>query len=405
MAAEKLAVTRATFDEVILPVYAPTQFVPVKGKGSRVWDQQGKEYIDFSGGIAVTALGHCHPALVEALKTQGETLWHTSNVFTNEPALRLASKLINATFAERVFFANSGAEANEAAFKLARYYATKRHSPFKSKIIAFHNAFHGRTLFTVSVGGQPKYSDGFGPKPADIVHVPFNDLAAVKAVIDDHTCAIVVEPIQGEGGVMPATQEFLQGLRQLCDEHQALLVLDEVQSGMGRSGKLFAHENYGVKPDIVTTAKALGGGFPVSAMLTTNEIASVMAPGVHGTTYGGNPLACAVAEAALDIINTPEVLNGVAERRQLFVEQLKALDARFDLFSDIRGQGLLIGAALKPQHAGKARDILNAAAAEGVMVLVAGTDVMRFAPSLVIEPADIAEGMARFATAIEKVLR
>ena len=405
MAAEKLAVTRATFDEVILPVYAPAQFVPVKGKGSRVWDQQGKEYIDFSGGIAVTALGHCHPVLVEALKTQGETLWHTSNVFTNEPALRLASKLINATFAERVFFANSGAEANEAAFKLARYYATKRHSPFKSKIIAFHNAFHGRTLFTVSVGGQPKYSDGFGPKPADIVHVPFNDLVAVKAVIDDHTCAIVVEPIQGEGGVMPATTEFMQGLRELCDQHQALLVLDEVQSGMGRSGKLFAHEHYGVRPDIVTTAKALGGGFPVSAMLTTNEIASVMAPGVHGTTYGGNPLACAVAEAALDVINTPQVLNGVAERRELFVAELKALDAKYDLFSDIRGMGLLIGAELKPQHAGKARDILTAAAAEGVMVLVAGTDVMRFAPSLVIEPADIAEGMVRFTRAVEKVLK
>lgn len=404
MAAEKLAVTRATFDEVILPVYAPAQFVPVKGKGSRIWDQEGKEYVDFSGGIAVTALGHCHPALVDALKTQGETLWHTSNVFTNEPALRLASKLIAATFADRVFFANSGAEANEAAFKLARYYATQRHSPFKSKIIAFHNAFHGRTLFTVSVGGQPKYSDGFGPKPADIVHVPFNDLAAVKAVIDDHTCAIVVEPIQGEGGVTPATQEFMQGLRQLCDEHNALLVLDEVQSGMGRSGKLFAYEHYGVKPDIVTTAKALGGGFPVSAMLTTNEIASVMAPGVHGTTYGGNPLACAVAEAALDIINTPDVLNGVAQRRQLFVDALQAIDAKWDLFSEIRGMGLLIGAALKPQHAGKARDILNAAAAEGVMVLVAGTDVMRFAPSLVIEPADITEGMKRFAAAVEKVL-
>ena len=311
MAAEKIAVTRETFDKVILPVYAPAQFVPVKGKGSRVWDQQGKEYIDFSGGIAVTALGHCHPALVEALKTQGETLWHLSNVFTNEPALRLASKLIDATFAERVFFANSGAEANEAAFKLARYYACHRHSPFKTKIIAFHNAFHGRTLFTVSVGGQPKYSDGFGPKPADIVHVPFNDLEAVKAVIDDHTCAIVVEPIQGEGGVMPATPEFMQGLRALCDKHQALLVLDEVQSGMGRSGKLFAYEHYGVTPDILTTAKALGGGFPVSAMLTTHEIASAMSPGVHGTTYGGNPLACAVAEAALDVINTPEVLQGV----------------------------------------------------------------------------------------------
>ncbi|WP_394550236.1 bifunctional acetylornithine/succinyldiaminopimelate transaminase [Pantoea sp. SGAir0183] len=404
MAAENIAVTRETFDQVILPVYAPAQFVPVKGKGSRVWDQQGKEYIDFSGGIAVTALGHCHPALIETLKKQGETLWHTSNVFTNEPALRLASKLINATFADRVFFANSGAEANEAAFKLARYYACKRHSPFKSKIIAFHNAFHGRTLFTVTVGGQPKYSDGFGPKPADIVHVPFNDLAAVKAVIDDHTCAIVVEPIQGEGGVMPATPEFMQGLRELCDKHQALLVLDEVQSGMGRSGKLFAYEHYGVTPDILTSAKALGGGFPVSAMLTTEEVASTMAPGVHGTTYGGNPLACAIAETALDLINTPDVLNGVESRRQQFVEALKAIDARYDLFSDIRGKGLLVGAALKPQHAGKSRDILNAAAAEGVMVLVAGTDVMRFAPSLIIEPADIEEGMARFAKAAGKVL-
>ncbi|MDL4914676.1 MAG: aspartate aminotransferase family protein [Enterobacterales bacterium endosymbiont of Blomia tropicalis] len=404
MAAEKIAVTRETFDNVILPVYAPAQFVPVKGKGSRVWDQQGKEYIDFSGGIAVTALGHCHSSLVETLKSQGETLWHTSNVFTNEPALRLASKLIHATFAERVFFANSGAEANEAAFKLARYYAYKRHSPFKSKIIAFHNAFHGRTLFTVSVGGQPKYSDGFGPKPADIVHVPFNDLDAVKAVIDDHTCAIVVEPIQGEGGVMPATQEFMQGLRELCDQYQALLVLDEVQSGMGRSGKLFAYEHYGVMPDILTSAKALGGGFPVSAMLTTNEVASTMAPGVHGTTYGGNPLACAIAETALDIINTPEVLQGVETRRQQFVEALKALDAQQDLFSDIRGKGLLIGAALKPQHAGKTRDILHAAAAEGVMILVAGTDVIRFAPSLVIEPDVIAEGMQRFAKAVEKVL-
>ncbi|MDI9222179.1 aspartate aminotransferase family protein [Pantoea sp. EA-12] len=404
MAAEKLAVTRETFDNVILPVYAPAQFVPVKGKGSRVWDQQGKEYIDFSGGIAVTALGHCHPALVETLKSQGETLWHTSNVFTNEPALRLASKLIAATFADRVFFGNSGAEANEAAFKLARYYACKKHSPFKSKIIAFHNAFHGRTLFTVTVGGQPKYSDGFGPKPADIVHVPFNDLDAVKAVIDDHTCAIVVEPIQGEGGVVAATAEFMQGLRALCDEHKALLVLDEVQSGMGRSGKLFAYEHYGIKPDIITSAKALGGGFPVSAMLTTNEIASVMAPGVHGTTYGGNPLACAIAETALDIINTPEVLNGVEARREQFVEGLQAINSQFELFSEIRGKGLLIGAALKPQYASKARDILNASAAEGLMVLTAGTDVIRFVPSLVIEPTDIAEGMARFAKAIEKVL-
>lgn len=295
MAIEQTAITRATFDEVILPIYAPAEFIPVKGQGSRIWDQQGKEYVDFAGGIAVTALGHCHPALVNALKTQGETLWHISNVFTNEPALRLGRKLIEATFAERVVFMNSGTEANETAFKLARHYACVRHSPFKTKIIAFHNAFHGRSLFTVSVGGQPKYSDGFGPKPADIIHVPFNDLHAVKAVMDDHTCAVVVEPIQGEGGVTAATPEFLQGLRELCDQHQALLVFDEVQCGMGRTGDLFAYMHYGVTPDILTSAKALGGGFPISAMLTTAEIASAFHPGSHGSTYGGNPLSCAVA--------------------------------------------------------------------------------------------------------------
>ena len=404
MATEQPAITRATFDEVILPIYAPAEFIPVKGKGSRVWDQQGKEYIDFASGIAVTALGHCHPALVAALHEQGETLWHTSNVFTNEPALRLGRKLVDATFAERVVFMNSGTEANETAFKLARHYAVTRHSPYKTKIIAFHNAFHGRSLFTVSVGGQPKYSDGFGPKPADIVHVPFNDLQAVKAVMDDHTCAVVVEPIQGEGGVTAATPAFLQGLRELCDQHQALLVFDEVQCGMGRTGSLFAYMHYGVTPDILTSAKALGGGFPVSAMLTTHEIASAFHAGSHGSTYGGNPLACAVANAAFDLINTPAVLDGVNAKRELFVKHLQQLDAEFDLFSDIRGMGLLIGAELKPQHKGRARDFLYAAAEAGVMVLNAGPDVMRFVPSLIIEEQDIAEGMARFAQAVAKVI-
>lgn len=404
MATEQPAITRATFDEVILPIYAPAEFIPVKGKGSRVWDQQGKEYIDFAGGIAVTALGHCHPALVAALHQQGETLWHTSNVFTNEPALRLGRKLVEATFAERVVFMNSGTEANETAFKLARHYAVTRHSPNKTKIIAFHNAFHGRSLFTVSVGGQPKYSDGFGPKPADIVHVPFNDLQAVKAVMDDHTCAVVVEPIQGEGGVTAATPAFLQGLRELCDQHQALLVFDEVQCGMGRTGSLFAYMHYGVTPDILTSAKALGGGFPVSAMLTTHEIASAFHAGSHGSTYGGNPLACAVANAAFDLINTPAVLDGVSAKRELFVKHLQRLDAEFDLFSDIRGMGLLIGAELKPQHKGRARDFLYAAADAGVMVLNAGPDVMRFVPSLIIDEQDIAEGMARFAQAVAKVI-
>ncbi|GKP98307.1 acetylornithine/succinyldiaminopimelate aminotransferase [Klebsiella quasipneumoniae] len=404
MATEQPAITRATFDEVILPIYAPAEFIPVKGKGSRVWDQQGKEYIDFAGGIAVTALGHCHPALVAALHEQGETLWHTSNVFTNEPALRLGRKLVDATFAERVVFMNSGTEANETAFKLARHYAVTRHSPYKTKIIAFHNAFHGRSLFTVSVGGQPKYSDGFGPKPADIVHVPFNDLQAVKAVMDDHTCAVVVEPIQGEGGVTAATPAFLQGLRELCDQHQALLVFDEVQCGMGRTGSLFAYMHYGVTPDILTSAKALGGGFPVSAMLTTHEIASAFHAGSHGSTYGGNPLACAVANAAFDLINTPAVLDGVNAKRELFVKHLQQLDAEFDLFSDIRGMGLLVGAELKRQHKGRARDFLYAAAEAGVMVLNAGPDVMRFVPSLIIEEQDIAEGMARFAQAVAKVI-
>ncbi|WP_109231771.1 bifunctional acetylornithine/succinyldiaminopimelate transaminase [Klebsiella pneumoniae] len=404
MATEQPAITRATFDEVILPIYAPAEFIPVKGKGSRVWDQQGKEYIDFAGGIAVTALGHCHPALVAALHQQGETLWHTSNVFTNEPALRLGRKLVEATFAERVVFMNSGTEANEPAFKLARHYAVTRHSPYKTKIIAFHNAFHGRSLFTVSVGGQPKYSDGFGPKPADIVHVPFNDLQAVKAVMDDHTCAVVVEPIQGEGGVTAATPAFLQGLRELCDQHRALLVFDEVQCGMGRTGSLFAYMHYGVTPDILTSAKALGGGFPVSAMLTTHEIASAFHAGSHGSTYGGNPLACAVANAAFDLINTPAVLDGVSAKRELFVKHLQRLDAEFDLFSDIRGMGLLIGAELKPQHKGRARDFLYAAADAGVMVLNAGPDVMRFVPSLIIDEQDITEGMARFAQAVAKVI-
>ena len=404
MTTEQSVVTRATFDEVILPIYAPAEFIPVKGKGSRVWDQQSKEYVDFAGGIAVTALGHCHPVLVDALKTQGETLWHTSNVFTNEPALKLARKLTEATFAERVVFLNSGTEANETAFKLARYYASTRHSPFKSKIIAFYNAFHGRSLFTVSVGGQAKYSDGFGPKPADIVHVPFNDLAAVKAIMDDHTCAIVVEPIQGEGGVTAATPEFLQGLRTLCDEFDALLVFDEVQSGMGRTGKLFAYMNYGVTPDILTSAKALGGGFPVSAMLTTHEIASAFHVGTHGSTYGGNPLACAVASAAFDIINTPELLQGVVTKRQQFVEHLQQINAQYSIFEDIRGMGLLIGAELKSAYKGRASEFLHAAAKSGVMVLNAGPDVMRFAPALNIDTADIDEGMDRFARAVAEVV-
>jgi acetylornithine/N-succinyldiaminopimelate aminotransferase len=400
----KQSINRATYDQVMLPIYSPAEFIPVKGVGSRVWDQQGKSYIDFAGGIAVLALGHAHPALNQALKEQSEKLWHVSNIFTNEPALRLAQKLIDNTFAERVFFANSGAEANEAAFKLARHYAITRHHPYKTKIIAFHHAFHGRTLFTVSVGGQPKYADGFGPKPADIVHIPFNDLDAVKAVIDDHTCAVVLEPVQGEGGVTAATPEFMRGLRELCDKHQALLVLDEVQTGMGRTGKLFAYMHYDVTPDIITTAKALGSGFPLSAMLTTQEIASVMGVGTHGTTYGGNPLACAVGNVAFDLINTPEVLKGVEKRYQWIVDELTAINQTYNVFSQIRGQGLLIGAQLAPQYEGKAKILLGLAAKQGLMMLNAGADVMRFTPSLIITQEELQEGMVALKAAIAAFL-
>ncbi|MCW7763831.1 bifunctional acetylornithine/succinyldiaminopimelate transaminase [Photorhabdus luminescens] len=397
------AVDRNTYDQVMLPIYSPAQFIPVRGQGSRVWDQQGKEYIDLAGGIAVVALGHCHPALVDVLQQQGEKLWHISNIFTNEPALILAQKLIDATFAERVFFANSGAEANEAAFKLARHYAITRHSPYKTKIIAFHQGFHGRTLFTVSVGGQPKYADGFGPKPADIIHVPFNDLDAVKAVIDDHTCAVVLEPVQGEGGVTPAAPEFIRGLRELCDKHQVLLVFDEVQSGMGRTGKLFSYMHYDVTPDIITTAKALGNGFPISAMLTTENIASVMAAGTHGTTYGGNPLACAVANVAFDIINTPTVLEGVEKRHNLMVNFLNDINQKYSIFGEIRGKGLLIGAELKAPYQGKAKDILQLAAVNGLMLLSAGGDVLRFTPSLIISEEELVQGMERLEQTISQL--
>ncbi len=396
-------VQRADFDQVMVPNYAPAGFIPVRGAGSRVWDQSGRELIDFAGGIAVNVLGHCHPALVAALTEQANQLWHVSNVFTNEPALRLAHKLVDATFAERAFFCNSGAEANEAAFKLARRVAFDRFGEDKYEIIAATNSFHGRTLFTVSVGGQPKYSDGFGPKIQGISHIPYNDIEALKAAVSDKTCAVVLEPIQGEGGVLPADLAYLQAARELCDKHNALLVFDEVQSGMGRSGSLFAYMHYGVTPDILSSAKSLGGGFPIGAMLTTSELAKHLAVGTHGTTYGGNPLACAVAEAVIDTINTPEVLAGVNAKHQRFKSKLEQIGQQYGVFSEVRGLGLLIGAVLSDAWKGKAKAILDAAALEGLMVLQGGPDVVRVAPSLVVEDADIDEGLARLERAVAKL--
>lgn len=396
--------SRQDFDTYMMPNYAPQDAIMVRGEGSRVWDQDNNEYIDFAGGIAVNALGHAHPLLLDALKTQADKVWHVSNVFTNEPALNLARTLVDLTFADKVFLCQSGTEANEAAFKLVRRYAHDRFGEDKFGIVSFRQSFHGRSFFTVSVGGQEKYSDGFGPKPAGIEHGTFNDLESARALINDQTCAVVVEPVQGEGGVRPATPEFLEGLRALCDEHDALLIFDEVQCGMGRTGELYAYMQYDVVPDILTSAKSIGGGFPLAAMLTTSDIAEVFQPGVHGSTYGGNPLASAVGYAAVSFISTPDVLAGVKERARLFREHLERLNQKYDIFSDVRGSGLLLGAELKGALKERGRDVIKAAMDERLMLLVAGPGVLRFAPSLIIEPCDIEDGMARLEKAIQTLL-
>ncbi|MEI8619649.1 aspartate aminotransferase family protein [Pseudoalteromonas sp. B129b] len=399
-----MQVTRDLFNDVMVPNYNPSAIIPVRGEGSRVWDQNNNEFIDFAGGIAVNCLGHCHPALVKALKEQGEKIWHLSNVMTNEPALRLAQKMVEATFADKVYFANSGAEANEAALKLARRYALDVYGAEKTQIIAFNKGFHGRTFFTVTVGGQAAYSDGFGPKPADIVHCDFNDIAAFEALISDKTCAVMMEPLQGEGGIISPTDEFAKKVRELCTKHNALLIFDEVQTGVGRTGDLYAYEGLGVVPDILTTAKALGGGFPIGAMITRTHIAEHLKIGTHGSTYGGNALACAVAEAAFDTVNTPDVLNGVKEREQLFRDGLNAINEKYNVFSEVRGKGLLIGAVLNDKFEGRARDFLIASANNGLMNLVAGMNVIRFTPSLIIPFEDIKEGLARFEKAVSDVV-
>jgi acetylornithine/N-succinyldiaminopimelate aminotransferase len=406
--AATMPVTRADFDRLMVPCFAPAAFVPVRGEGSRVWDQDGRMYVDFASGVAVTALGHCHPAMIRALEEQSRKLWHVSNWFTNEPALRLAERLVQSTFAERVFFCNSGAEANEAALKLARRFAHDRFGAHKLRVVSTLNAFHGRTLLTVTAGGQAKYAQGFGPNPAGFTHIPYNDVDALEAAFreegGDDVCAVILEPMQGEGGMTPGTPAFLHAARRLTREHNALLILDEIQSGMGRTGALFSYMQKGVVPDILTSAKGLGGGFPVGAMLTTADVASAFGPGVHGTTYGGNPLACAVAGAVFDVVNTTEVLDGVKARHALFIEGLKAINARRHVFRDLRGEGVWIGCELDDPWRGKAADVMRAASDAGVLVLMAGTDVVRIAPSLVISLDEILEGLARLEAGLNSAL-
>lgn len=398
-----VAVSRDLYEHVMVPNYAPVSVVPVDGRGARVWDQDGTEYIDFAGGIAVNALGHCHPDLVEALMLQAQRLWHTSNIFANEPAIRLAHSLTQASFADRVFFANSGAEANEAAFKLARRYGVRTGGEEKHEIVATLNSFHGRSLFTVSVAGQPKYSEGFGPPIAGIRHVAFNDIQALEAAVSSRTCAVVIEPVQGESGVLPASRGYLLRARELCNRHGALLIFDEVQTGMGRLGTLFGYQHFDVVPDVMTLAKAIGCGFPLAAMLATEKAARHLEVGTHGSTFGGNPLACAVGEVVLKIINQPALLRGVQTRHVRLVSALTAIGKRYDLFHEVRGIGLLLGCVLTDRWKGQAKQVMNCCLEHGVMVLQAGPDVIRLAPSLVIAEAEIDEGLERLAIAAKQL--
>jgi acetylornithine/N-succinyldiaminopimelate aminotransferase len=401
---DPIVLDRKLYDEVMVPTYGPGDVIPVRGEGSRLWDQSGKEYIDFAAGIAVTCLGHAHPRLVRALRDQAGKLWHLSNGLSNEPALRLAHKFCACTFAEKVFFANSGAEANEAALKLARKYSADHHAADKREIIAFNNAFHGRTLLTVSVGGQPKYTQGFEPLPGAITHLPYDDLDALDNAISERTCAVIMEPILGEGGVIEASKAFVKGARELCDRHRSLLVFDEVQTGIGRTGALYAYMGLDVTPDILTTAKALGGGMPISAMLTTTKIAQSFGIGCHGSTFGGNPLACAVAAEVLDIVDDDELLAGVIRKHGLFIDRLTEINRAHGVFAEIRGTGLLLGCALAEAWQGRSKEFVKAARTEGLIVLIAGPNVVRIAPSLIIPDELIEEGLNRFEQAIETLV-
>jgi acetylornithine/N-succinyldiaminopimelate aminotransferase len=386
-----------------LSVYRPRDVILDHGKGSRVWDTEGRDYLDFGAGIAVNALGHQDPELVAALTTQANKLWHASNVFYSEPPLRLAEELIaQAPFAERVFLCNSGTEANEAAIKLVRKWAASQgRAPDDRVIITFYGSFHGRTLASVTATAQPKYQEGYEPLPGGFRYVAFNDPAALEAAFaQGGVAAVMLEPVQGEGGVMPADPGFLKIVRDLCDKHDALMVLDEIQCGMGRTGSLFAHTHDHVTPDIVTLAKALGAGFPIGAMLAGPKVANVMQFGAHGTTFGGNPMAAAVARVALARISSPAVLMNVERQAHDIRAGLDKLNAEFHLFSEIRGRGLMIGAVLDGAYKGRAGEILDVAAAHGLLILQAGPDVLRIVPPLTITDEEVAAGLDRLHAAL-----
>ena len=395
----------ATAQRTLLPIYRQREMVLERGLGSRVWDREGREYVDFAAGIAVSALGHGDPDILAALHEQAARLWHTSNVFYSEPPIRLAEELVAASgFAERVFFCNSGAEANEAAIKLVRKHAAERGRPPERRVIlSFEGAFHGRTLVTVTATAQPKYHHGFEPLPPGFRYSAFNDIDALDAAFTDDVAGVLVEPIQGEGGVVSADPAFLRELRQRCSASGALLVFDEIQCGMGRTGRLWAHQWPQVVPDVMTLAKALGCGFPIGAMLVGTAAAQAMQFGSHGTTFGGNPLAAAIGRVALRKLSSAELLAHVQTQSAMLRQGLEQLGSETGVIETVRGSGLMLGAVLAPAYAGRAGEILDAAAREGLLLLQAGSGVLRFVPALTIADDDIAEGLARLGRALRKL--
>ncbi len=380
----------------LLPTYARADLAFQEGEGAWLTATDGTRYLDFGGGIAVASLGYSHPHLIAALAEQGKKLWHTSNLFRIPEGERLAQRLVDASFADYVFFTNSGAEAMECAIKMARKYQSACGHPEKYRIVTFEGAFHGRTLATVAAGGQQKYLEGFGPKVEGFDQVPFGDHEALKAAIGPETGAILIEPIQGEGGIRPVPPQCLRGLRQLCDEHGLLLIFDEVQTGVGRTGKLFAHEWSGVTPDIMAVAKGIGGGFPLGACLATKEAAKGMTAGTHGTTYGGNPLAMAVGNAVLDVVLAQGFLDKVEKTGLLLKQRLAELrDRRPGIIEEVRGEGLMIGLKLKPNNG----EFTAAARAEKLLVIPAGDNVVRLLPPLIIGEAEVSQAIARLDSA------
>ena len=379
---------RGEYDNVMLPNYSPANFVPKKAEGSLVWDQDDKEYIDFGGGIAVNSLGHSHPSIIKALTDQSKKIWHLSNYLTNEPAIKLANKLTELTFAENVFFSNSGSEANEAAIKIARKYHSSRNEN-RNEIVSFQNSFHGRSLLNISLGSSEMHRNGFEPLMPGIKHGVFNDLSGLDELITEQTAAVILEPVQGEAGVFKATNDFMTKLNEVTSKKGALLIIDEVQSGVGRMGSLYGYMNYNIQPDIVTSAKGLGGGIPIGATLTTRIIGESMQPGTHGSTFGGNPIACAVAHEVLNIVSDEEFLNEVSEKEKLFLNLLSELK-NHGVFSDIRSAGLWIGCDLVEKSA---NEVLDKAYEQGLILVSAGSNCLRLAPALNISNSEIEKGV------------